>query len=447
MPSSQENSASSYLEFHSARAISVDETKARELLRSIKNDPMGGWFTLPETYDRTELAQIKSAAKAIQSDSDFLVCIGIGGSYLGHRAIIEALQPKGSTKVLYIGNSLSARELSNLLNELGDHDFSINVISKSGTTTEPAIAFRFLKEKLMAKYGDEAFSRIYATTDTDSGALHDEAVKNGYTRFVVPDDIGGRYSVLTAVGLLPLAVAGVDVDQLLAGAAEELSALSSAVNLQGESPAQAQDSSQLSVKKRPLKDLPLIQYAFARHELQQSGFDTEVLAAFEPCLHEFEEWWKQLFGESEGKQGQGIFPASVIYTTDLHSLGQYLQDGRRNIFETVLEFVNPGSLDFSVPISKNNLDGLAYLEGKKLSEINQKALEATVDAHRRGGIPVFEVIAPTLDARSLGHLVFFFEVACALSAKLSGVNPFDQPGVEAYKTRMFELLGKPGYKL
>lgn len=419
----------SLLKFKSNLSITLNPSRTKELLQEIQADPMGGWFNLPRDYDRAELKRIKEAAQAIQSNSKYLVCIGIGGSYLGHRAIIDALQPHSSTEVLYAGNSLSPRELVKILNKLGDHDFSLCIISKSGTTTEPAIAFRFLKEKLIEKYGkQEAFSRIYATTDANAGALHDEAYANHYSRFVVPDNIGGRYSVLTAVGLLPLAVAGVDIDQLLSGAACELDRTLSAQK-----------------DEETLADLPCVQYAFTRYRLFQDGFDTEVLASFEPCLREFEEWWKQLFGESEGKHQQGIFPASAVYTTDLHSLGQYIQEGRRNIFETMLEFSDSSSPKIQVPAATDNLDGLAYLEGKELSQINTKALEATVDAHRNGGIPVLEIAVSNLDAKSLGSLIFFFETACALSAKLAGVNPFDQPGVEAYKTRMFELLGKPGY--
>lgn len=414
----------------------VDAAQIGQLLTEIQQDPMGGWYDLPETYDRAELAAIKQAAAKIQSDSKYLVCIGIGGSYLGHRAVIEALapvsanqdsgQPQGVT-VLYAGNSLSPHALNQLLATLGDHDFSINVISKSGTTTEPAVAFRLLKAKLQAKYGQKAKDRIYATTDAARGALHDEAIEEGYTRFIVPDNIGGRYSVLTAVGLLPLAAAGIDIDALLEGAAAERADLSADLSTDLSTSAPAQ-------------------YATLRASLLQENHDVEVLATFEPHFQMFTEWWKQLFGESEGKDGQGIFPASVVYTTDLHSLGQYLQDGRRNIFETFIEFADHStSSDPVVPTLPEDLDGLKYLEGRPLSELNQKALEATIAAHRDGGIPVLELTAPDQSARSLGALIFFFEVACAISAKLSGVNPFDQPGVEAYKNNMFRLLGKPGY--
>ena len=387
---------------------------------------MSGWLTLPDDYNREELAAIKQAAQKIQGDSKFLVCIGIGGSYLGHRAVIEALGKKSRVEVLYAGNSLSPRALNKIFERIGEADFSVNVISKSGTTTEPAVAFRFFKERLQKRYGREgAAQRIYAATDANSGALHGEAVQEGYTRFVVPDNIGGRYSVLTAVGLLPLAVAGVDVDALLAGAKAEKDDY---------------------VREQNLAMIPAVQYAAARVNLLREKYDVEVLASFEPDLQYFEEWWKQLFGESEGKQGQGIFPASVVYTTDLHSLGQYLQEGRRNIFETVLGIENSGAVDFAVSVLPGaDVDGLKYLENRKLSEINHTARQATMAAHRAGGIPVFEVTMPALDEQSLGALIYFFEYSCALSAKLSGVNPFDQPGVEMYKKNMFQLLGKPGF--
>lgn len=413
------------IKFKSNRDVKVDVERAKVLLTEIQSDPMGGWFDLPNNYSRDELTNIKAAAAQIQSDSKYLVCIGIGGSYLGHRAIIDALAPQSPTKIIYAGNSLSTSELNQALDTIGDADFSINVISKSGTTTEPAVAFRIFKAKLVAKYGEAAAAkRIYATTDATKGALHDEALANGYTRFVVPDNIGGRYSVLSAVGLLPLAVAGVDIDALLRGAAEERAELNT---------------------KEKLSHVAALQYAFTRADLQESGHDVEILASFEPELHEFEEWWKQLFGESEGKQHQGIFPAAVVYTTDLHSLGQYLQDGRRNIFETMLSFTESHVPEITVPRLPDNADGLSYLEGKSLKYLNDKALEATIAAHQDGGIPVLEITAPILSAETLGALVFFFELACAVSAKLSGVNPFDQPGVEAYKTNMFKLLGKPGY--
>lgn len=427
------------IQFRTPTDVQVDTAKLQALVSALPTNPMGGWFDLPETYDRTELAAIQATAAKIQQTSEYLVCIGIGGSYLGHRALSEALRPTSGVKLLYAGNSLSPAAYADLFATLGDHDFSINVISKSGTTTEPAVAFRLLKAKLYAKYGDAAKARIYATTDAAHGALHDEAVAEGYQRFVVPDNIGGRYSVLSAVGLLPLAAAGVDIEALLAGAAAERQALINA--LQAAAPSAPETTSAL----QSLANLPVLRYASLRAQLFAQGTDLEVLATFEPHFQQFTEWWKQLFGESEGKQHQGIFPASVVYTTDLHSLGQYLQEGRRNIFETMLEFATPPASELIVPQTNDNLDGLKYLEGKTLTELNQKALEATVTAHRDGGIPVVELIAPDQSTPSLGALIFFFETACALSAQLVGVNPFDQPGVEAYKNNMFHLLGKPGF--
>lgn len=409
------------VKFHSDIDVTVDVPRIREIINDIQSDPMGGWYDLPEAYDHAEFDKIKTTAKQIQGSSDYLVCIGIGGSYLGHRALIEALRPASPTKILYAGNSLSTRELNRLMDTLGNSDFSINVISKSGTTTEPAVAFRLLKAKLQEKYGNKASERIFATTDARKGALYEEAVAEGYARFVVPDNIGGRYSVLTAVGLLPLAVAGVNIDQLMSGAATERAA-----NLNNPESA-------------------AIRYATMRADLLKKNYDVEILASFEPCMQYFGEWWKQLFGESEGKDKQGIFPASVIYTTDLHSLGQYLQDGRRNVFETMLRFSEEGAPAVTVPQLAKDLDGLKYLEGKTLDFLNTKALEATIAAHHEGGIPVSEITIPTLDEKSLGALIYFFELSCALSAKLSGVNPFDQPGVEAYKRNMFHLLGKPGF--
>lgn len=389
---------------------------------SITSSPMSGWVDLPENYDRDEYVRIKAAAEKINGDSDYLVCIGIGGSYLGHRAAIEALGGEsGRTKLIYAGNSLSTRELKKALATLGDADFSVNVISKSGTTTETAIAFRIFREKLVAKYGEEgAAQRIYATTDAEKGALHDEAVNRGYQRFVVPDNIGGRFSVLTAVGLLPMAVAGVDTDMMLAGAAME--------------------------RKEILENNGgrAAEYAIVRKFMNDANRRVEVMANFEPSFSYFNEWWKQLFGESEGKENRGIFPASVINTTDLHSMGQYLQEGARDIYETVLEFEEN---DESIVIPEgDDADGLGYLAGRSLASVNLVAKEATIGAHRdEGEIPVLRITAPRIDAESLGALFYFFEMSCALSATAQGVNPFDQPGVEAYKRRMFKLLGKPGF--
>ena len=423
--------------------IELDFRPVEPILEQIKADDFGGWITAGVADD--ELARIKAAARRIQGQADYLVCIGIGGSYLGHRAVIEALE--GQTledaevepvEVLYAGNSLSEFELQKVLDIIEDGDFAINVISKSGTTTEPAVAFRILKQKLIEKYGEEeAKNRIYATTDANKGALHDEAVQKGYTTFVVPDNVGGRYSVLTAVGLLPIAAAGVDVDELLRGARDE-------AKKAGLLPAVDELETETYETNREATDA--YKYAILRATLANRGYDTEVLAGFEPRMAMFHEWWKQLFGESEGKGEQGIFPASVVYTTDLHSMGQFMQQGRRDLFETVIHFENDDTnLEITVPSEDGALDGLTYLEGCPLSGINDRALEATITAHRAGNIPVFELEVPKLDAYNLGSLIYFFELACAVSATLQGVNPFDQPGVEQYKTEMFRLLGKPGF--
>lgn len=395
--------------------------QARNAVTRAQEDDFGGWVDLPIKYDKEEFARIEAAAKKINEDSDYLVCIGIGGSYLGHRAVIEALGgERNRTKIIYAGNSLSSLQLNKALKELGDKDFSINVISKSGTTTEPAVAFRVFKEKLIAKYGEEeAAKRIYATTDANKGALHDEAVEKGYESFVVPDNIGGRYSVLTAVGLLAIATAGIDIRLLMDGAEEERFSLISNGGLAAE-------------------------YATVRNCLLDRHFDIEILANFEPQFAMFNEWWKQLFGESEGKDGLGIFPASVVDSTDLHSMGQYIQEGRRNLFETFVQ-IDSDLSHAAVPALAQNLDGLAYLEGKELDYINKKACEATKAAHKDGGVPVLEIKMPALDERSLGALIYFFEMSCALSGFVLGVNPFNQPGVEAYKNNMFRLLGKPGF--
>lgn len=374
----------------------VDKKKAEGILKEIQEDSMGGWYRLPLEVDNVELMEIKRAAAKIREDSEVLVCIGIGGSYLGHRAVIEALEPKDGVEIIYAGNSLSSRELERAVRKLGDRSFSINVISKSGTTLEPARAFERFKEILIAKYGNfGAAERIYATTDKEAGALHDEAVAEGYHRFVVPDNIGGRYSVLTAVGLLPIAAAGVDIDLLLSGAAEE-----------ADKAFKAGASSEE------------VRYAFYRQELYSKGFDTEVFASFEPCMMYFNEWLKQLFGESEGKEKQGIWPASVVYSTDLHSLGQFMQDGRRNLWETIIDYPT--------------------------DEVNRKVVEAVKIAHKSGGIPVITVedLGEAIDAKMLGGLIYFFELSCAISAKLAGVNPFDQPGVEAYKKELMRLLAE-----
>lgn len=367
----------------------VDTEKTASILHEIAKDKMGGWLNLPRNIDMGEFVRIKEAAQKIQDESEILVCIGIGGSYLGHRAIIEALRPKSETKIVYAGNSLSKRELEHTLKLVGNHDFSINVISKSGTTIEPALAFGAFKQKLIEKYGEEeAYTRIYATTDKRHGALHDEAVAAGYNRFIVPDNIGGRYSVLSSVGLLPLAVAGVDIDKLLEGASE---AVETVVE-------------------------PASKYAWMRYALGAKHYDTEVFASFEPCTAYFNEWLKQLFGESEGKNNQGIFPASVIYSTDLHSLGQFMQEGRRNIWETIIDYPT--------------------------DETNAKVVQAVRTAHTAGGIPVLNISVSSFDAHGFGELIYFFELSCAISAKLFGVNPFDQPGVEAYKKELDKLMSE-----
>lgn len=365
----------------------VDEEVLVRILKEIAHDKMGGWLELPRKMDMGEFVRIKEAAQKIKEESEYLVCIGIGGSYLGHRALIEALRPKSEVKIIYAGESLSRRELDRALRRVGNHDFSINVISKSGTTLEPAIAFGEFKKKLIRKYGEEeAYSRIYATTDAKEGALHAEAVANKYTSFKVPNNIGGRYSVLSAVGLLPLAVAGVDIDKLLEGASE---AVEAAVE-------------------------PASKYAFMRYELGKKGYDTEVFASFEPSTAYFNEWLKQLFGESEGKNKQGILPTSVIYSTDLHSLGQFMQDGRRNLFETIVDYPT--------------------------DDLNAKVVTAVRIAHTEGGIPVLDIQPETFDEKGFGELIYFFELACAISAKLFGVNPFDQPGVEKYKQELQRLM-------
>lgn len=410
--------------------IDIDYALSAELIEDIKRDPMGDWFDLPDHYPEEELQKIKDVAKRVQENSDYLVCIGIGGSYLGARAVYEALDldETAKCKLLFAGNSMSSRALKKILKKIEGKDFSVNAISKSGTTLEPAIAFRVLKQALIEKYGEEeSKKRIIATTDPEAGALHDEAQKNGYETFEIPFGVGGRYSVLTPVGLFPLAVAGCDIDKLLKG---------------------ARQCKETQLNLGSLEKSMLVTYAFSRFYLyDQCSCDTEVLASFEPNLMYFNEWWKQLFGESEGKNNQGIFPASVIYSTDLHSLGQYMQEGRRNIFETFIK-LSPEKNSLTVPDLKDDSDGLAYVEGKAFTEISEKALEATIKAHDAGGISTFTIEVldneseDGLSELSLGFLIFFFETACAMSAILHGVNPFDQPGVEKYKKEMFHLLGK-----
>ena len=390
-----------------------------------------GWLDLPVDYDKDEFARIKKAAKKIQNDSDVLICIGIGGSYLGAQAAIEFLNSNFYGKadsdmptVVFCGNSLSGSYLYDLIEWLGDKDFSINVISKSGTTTEPSVAFRIFKDKLIKKYGkEEAAKRIYATTDRQKGALKTEADAEGYEEFVVPDDIGGRYSVLTAVGLLPIAAAGADIDELMKGAAD----------------ARADYTDTDLSKATPY------QYAALRNILYRKGYTTEIVENYEPSLRMFGEWCKQLMGESEGKDNKGIWPSSANFTTDLHSLGQYIQEGLRNLFETVIRVENPRH-DVKIPGDEKNLDQLNFLEGKSLNYVNDRAYEGVVLAHTDGGVPVMTVNIPDQTEHTLGYMIYFFELAIAISGYLNGINPFNQPGVEEYKRNMFGLLNKPGYE-
>ena len=390
-----------------------------------------GWIDLQINYDKDEFDRIKKAAKKIQNDSEVLVGIGIGGSYLGAQASIEFLNSSfyGREKekyptVVFCGNSLSGSYLYDLLEWLGDKDFSINIISKSGTTTEPSIAFRVLKDKLIKKYGkEEAAKRIYATTDRAKGALKTEADAEGYEEFVVPDDIGGRFSVLSAVGLLPIAVAGGDIDAMMKGAADARAAYTDP------------DVS---------KDNPY-QYAALRNILYRKGYTTELLENYEPSLRMFGEWWKQLMGESEGKDQKGIYPSSANFTTDLHSLGQYIQEGRRNLMETVIRVESPEH-DVTIPDDKENLDQLNFLSGKTMNYVNDRAYEGVVLAHTDGGVPVMTVDIENQSAHTLGYLIYWFELAVGISGYLNGINPFNQPGVESYKRNMFGLLNKPGYE-
>ncbi len=389
-----------------------------------------GWVELPHNFDKEEFARIKAAAERIRNNSDALVVIGIGGSYLGARAAIEALshtfhnQMKDTTEIYYVGQNISATYVSHLFDVLKDKDISVNVISKSGTTTEPAISFRIFREYMEKKYGkEEARKRIYATTDRAKGALKTLADEEGYETFVIPDDVGGRYSVLTAVGLLPIATAGLDIDKMMAGAAGAVDKYSN--------PNLAENQS--------------YQYAAVRNALYRKGKSIELLVNFEPSLHYVSEWWKQLFGESEGKDQKGLYPASVDFSTDLHSMGQYVQEGRRDLIETVVTVKEP-KLDVTLGEEASNLDGLNYLAGKTMDYVNKNAAQGTVLAHVDGGVPNLSVELDRLDEFTFGEMVYFFEKACGISGLLMGVNPFDQPGVEAYKTNMFALLGKPGYE-
>ena len=390
-----------------------------------------GWIDLPVSYDKEEFSRIKAAAEKIRSNTDVFVVIGIGGSYLGARAAIEFLKSphynalkKETPDIYFAGNSISSTALSELLAICEGRDVSINMISKSGTTTEPAIAFRIFRELLEKKYGKEgARERIYCTTDRARGTLKQLADREGYETFVVPDDVGGRYSVLTAVGLLPIAVSGADIDALMQGAA------------------QAREE----YDDPDLEKNGCYKYAAARNLLYRKGKEIEILVSYEPCFTMMCEWWKQLFGESEGKDQKGLFPASVVFSTDLHSMGQYIQDGRRSLFETVV-LVEKAKKEIYLGNDPENVDGLNFLEGKSMSYVNEKAFEGTVLAHQDGGVPSLVLRVPDFSERSLGNLIYFFEKACAVSGYLMGVNPFDQPGVESYKKNMFALLGKPGYE-
>lgn len=389
-----------------------------------------GWVKLPFDYDKEEFARIKAAAERIRSNSDALIVIGIGGSYLGARAAIEALshtfhnQIGNSTEIYFAGQNLSATYISHLFDVLKDKDISVNVISKSGTTTEPAIAFRIFRDYMEKKYGkEEARKRIYATTDSKKGALKTLGDEEGYETFVIPDDVGGRYSVLTAVGLLPIATAGLDIDKMMEGAAAAADKYNN--------PNVAENQS--------------YQYAAVRNALYRKGKSIELLVNFEPSLHYVSEWWKQLFGESEGKDQKGLFPASVDFTTDLHSMGQYVQEGRRDLIETVVSVKEP-KLDITIEEESANLDGLNYLAGKTMDYVNKNASQGTVLAHVDGRVPNLSVQLDKLNEFTFGEMVYFFEKACGISGLLMGVNPFDQPGVEAYKKNMFALLGKPGYE-
>ncbi|HIV82798.1 MAG TPA: glucose-6-phosphate isomerase [Candidatus Salinicoccus merdavium] len=384
-----------------------------------------GWTTLPESYDQEEFTRVKKAAEKINGHSDVLVVIGIGGSYLGAKAALEMLQPtfenKG-TQVVFVGHHLSAHYMNELKSYLKGKDFSINVISKSGTTTEPAIAFRVFKQLLEEKY-DDVKDRIFVTTDREKGALKKLADTEGFETFTVPDDIGGRFSVLTAVGLLPMAAADIDIEDVMAGAKQAKDELD------------GKDASQNQAYR----------YAAARNVLYKKGYGTELFVNYDDRFKYFAEWWKQLFGESEGKDNKGILPHSANFTTDLHSLGQYIQEGRRSLFETVVTARTPMS-DITIEEDEENLDGLNYLAGMSVDAVNKKAAEGTVLAHVDGGVPNILIEVPDMSTRTYGYLVYFFELSCAMSGYLLGVNPFDQPGVEAYKKNMFALLGKPGFK-
>lgn len=393
-----------------------------------------GWIDLPTNYDKEEFTRIQKCAEKIKSDSDVLLVIGIGGSYLGAKAAIDAFthsfynslskQQRKTPQIIFVGNNISSTYMRDVMDVLDGKDFSINVISKSGTTTEPALAFRIFRKLLEEKYGvEEARKRIYATTDKARGALKTVADEKGYETFVIPDDVGGRYSVLTAVGLLPIAVSGANIEELMKGAKK----------------------AQEDFSKSELEENPAYQYAAVRNILYNKGKTIELLINYEPSLQYFSEWWKQLFGESEGKDQKGIYPSSANFSTDLHSLGQYIQEGRRDLFETVIHVEKPRH-ELTIEEESNDLDGLNYLAGQTVDFVNKKAFEGTLLAHTDGGVPNLVVSIPEINEYTFGYLVYFFEKACAMSGYLLGVNPFDQPGVEAYKVNMFALLGKPGFE-
>ena len=428
--------AAPFVQAHEVENMKNAVMSAKELLVSktgAGNDFLG-WIDLPVDYDKEEFARIKEAAKKIQGDSEVLVVIGIGGSYLGARAAIEFLRHsfynvidksvRKTPEIYFVGNSISSTYIKHLIDVIGDRDFSINMISKSGTTTEPAIAFRVFKEMAEKKYGKEgAAKRIYATTDKVKGSLKNLATEEGYETFVVPDDVGGRFSVLTAVGLLPIAVSGADIDKLMEGAAE----------------------GRKMALEAPFEENDALKYAALRNILLRKGKAIEILANYEPSVHYVSEWWKQLYGESEGKDQKGIFPASVDLTTDLHSMGQFIQDGARNMFETVIN-IEKSREEIIIGEEPVDLDGLNYLAGKSVDFVNKSAMNGTILAHTDGQVPNFMVNVPEVNEFYLGELFYFFEFACGVSGYLLGVNPFNQPGVESYKKNMFALLGKPGYE-
>ena len=413
--------------------IKPEVLKAHELLRSGtgKGSDFLGWLTLPEDYDKVEFEAIKCAADKIKKQSQVLIVIGIGGSYLGARAVIELIKSekynslrKDTPDIFFAGNTISSSSLSELIEICKDKDFSVNVISKSGTTTEPAVAFRVFRELLISKYGEEeAAERIYVTTDKCKGTLKALADAKGYQTFVVPDNVGGRFSVLTAVGLLPIAVSGIDIDALMKGAHDAM----------------------IKYSEPDLDGNDCYKYAAMRNILYRSGKKVELCVAYEPCFTMMCEWFKQLYGESEGKDGVGIYPSSAIFSTDLHSLGQYIQDGERHLFETVVLFNEP-KYDIVIGTDPDNVDGLNFLSGKTLSFVNRKAFEGTVLAHTDGNAPNIVIECDRIDEYHTGMLIYFFELACAISGYILGINPFDQPGVESYKKNMFALLGKPGYE-